>query len=477
MDERDSYCFDYVFRYSNDYFSQNSVMMHIPWHIPVPCRPTYVEEVLGFTYTDAPICLSYSCYGDLGKLNLVCVFNVVVDTFTIWKVCKVRSAQGNTKFQKKEIDFLKQSFSQAIYLMIAIPLWFILPMYSNSVLTQFLLGLLFRPIIHSFDGVLTLYCNVDIRKSLARKFKRQTNSAHNSVLVGGKSSTRVALAGAICNGLIVIAVSTNKSLNHSFSMLTGNQALFNSFCSLTFLLYMAPMLILDSEFLKSNSQHAGFFLLLAYDVSIQTHALITINRFCAVFFPMTYKNIFSCKLTKVVMMLSFSISLVQVSIFFQFLGCKFVYNDTKISFLYSDLQICTDYFYIFDLGKIMTLCTFNVVVDCITIWKVRKIRSAQGSSKFQKKEIDFLKQSFGQAMYLFTFIPVFMIAPFFVSSKAILFILGTLAWSNTQFIDGVLALYFNIEIRKCLSNQYITQSSNVNSSVFMVGGKSSTRIQ
>ncbi|CAO4380257.1 unnamed protein product [Caenorhabditis nigoni] len=62
----------------------------------------------------------------------------------------------------------------------------------------------------------------------------------------GMTLIPVALAGAICNGLIVIAVSTNKSLNHSFSMLTGNQALFNAFCSFAFLLYMAPMMIMSA---------------------------------------------------------------------------------------------------------------------------------------------------------------------------------------------------------------------------------------
>ncbi|EFP06868.1 hypothetical protein CRE_11232 [Caenorhabditis remanei] len=95
----------------------------------------------------------------MGKLSSMCVFNVVVDTVTIWKVRRIRSAQGMKKFQKKEIDFLKQSFGQAIYLIICIPSLYIIPMFTTNRISVFIMGSLFWPSIHTFDGVLTLYFN------------------------------------------------------------------------------------------------------------------------------------------------------------------------------------------------------------------------------------------------------------------------------------------------------------------------------
>uniref|UniRef100_A0A1I7U6T0 7TM_GPCR_Srx domain-containing protein n=2 Tax=Caenorhabditis tropicalis TaxID=1561998 RepID=A0A1I7U6T0_9PELO len=121
----------------------------------------------------------------------MCIFNVIVDSITIWKVRKVRSSQGKTKFQKKEIDFLKQSFGQAFFLLIAVPSYYFIPLYLSNPLSLFVMGTLFWPSIHSFDGVLTLYFNMEIRKTIKRKFGRGTVSVNNSVIIGGKSSTRM----------------------------------------------------------------------------------------------------------------------------------------------------------------------------------------------------------------------------------------------------------------------------------------------
>ncbi|EFP06800.1 hypothetical protein CRE_11233 [Caenorhabditis remanei] len=98
--------------------------------------------------------------------------------------------------------------------------------------------------------------------------------------------------GIVCNWLVVIAISGNRSLNHSFSLLTATQAAANGVFSVLYLVYVAPMMILDLKVLKDCSQHVGFLLIICYDISIQTHVLITVNRFCAVFLPVVYKNLF-----------------------------------------------------------------------------------------------------------------------------------------------------------------------------------------
>lgn len=44
--------------------------------------------------------------------------------------------------------------------------------------------------------------------------------------------------------------------------------------------------------MKNNSHLIGFVILICYDGAMQAHALITVNRFFAVFYPILYKNVF-----------------------------------------------------------------------------------------------------------------------------------------------------------------------------------------
>ncbi|KAF1750276.1 hypothetical protein GCK72_016823 [Caenorhabditis remanei] len=162
------------------------------------------------------------------------------------------------------------------------------------------------------------------------------------------------------------------------------------------------------------------------------------------------------------MLFSFLISFTQLTIFFQILPCRLYYNDQSIGFYLTDLPICWDYSLYLDMGKLMTICTFNLV----TIWKVRRIQSARGKTAFQKKEIDFLKQSFGQALYLSLCIPAYYITPLFASSEIVLFMVGIFFGATIHMFDGLLTLYFNVEIRKSLTKKY--KSSANNSSVQIV---------
>ncbi|KAF1750274.1 hypothetical protein GCK72_016821 [Caenorhabditis remanei] len=246
--------------------------------------------------------------------------------------------------------------------------------------------------------------------------------------------------GIVCNWLVVIAISGNRSLNHSFSLLTATQAAANGVFSVLYLGYVAPMMILDLKVLKDNSEHVGFLLIICYDISIQTHVLITVNRFCAVFLPVVYKNLFNPTETLSQTATDFTTSDdvgSKAKLKHARVPCRAYYNDDWLGFGYTDLEICADYNTFGDMGKLSSMCVFNVVVDTVTIWKVRRIRSAQGMKKFQKKEIDFLKQSFGQAIYLIICIPALYIIPMFTTSRISLFIMGSLFWPTIHTFDDV----------------------------------------
>ncbi|KAF1750527.1 hypothetical protein GCK72_017077 [Caenorhabditis remanei] len=269
----------------------------------------------------------------------------------------------------------------------------------------------------------------------------------------GLTLVPVTLFGVTCNGLVVLAILTNRTLKDSFVILTGNQAIFYWIFGMVYAIYIIPMLVFDSKFMMEKSHYAGYLLLMCYDVGVQAHFLVTVNRFCAVFMPMVYRSLFSAKLTKLEVFTSFLISFTTLTIFFQFLPCRCYYGEEDLSFIFNDYPICWDYDAI-DAIKVCSMCLFNVIVDTITIWKVRKIRSSQTTTKFQKKEIDYLQQSFVQALFIFISIPAIYIVPFFTTTPLASFIMKTLFWGSIHAVDGALTLYFNAEIRKSLAKQF-----------------------
>ncbi|KAF1750280.1 hypothetical protein GCK72_016827 [Caenorhabditis remanei] len=135
------------------------------------CHNTFNEKYMVFVNNGIDICKKFTIYGTVWKIYLMCILKVIFDTITISKVRKIRSRQGEAKFQKKEIDFLKQSLGQAIYLVIAIACQYIVPKLTTNSVAMFIFISLNWPMIHIVDGVLTLYFNGEIRKCLTMNRK------------------------------------------------------------------------------------------------------------------------------------------------------------------------------------------------------------------------------------------------------------------------------------------------------------------
>ncbi|CCD83397.1 G-protein coupled receptors family 1 profile domain-containing protein [Caenorhabditis elegans] len=284
----------------------------------------------------------------------------------------------------------------------------------------------------------------------------------------------VNMIGIVTNWLVVTAIILNKTVNHSFSLLTSNQAIFNGVFSVVYLVYVVPMIFFDSSFMKLNVHHVAFILLICYDASIHAHAIITINRFCAVFLPIAYKTLLSSTRTKVIIAFSFILSLAFLTILFQIYPCQMYYNK-ELGLVYTDLPICMTYSKYGDIGKLISFSIFNVIIDTITVWKVRKVRSQHGKHKFTNKEIDFLKQSFSQAIYLLVTTSCFVIIPMYITNPVAELIMGTFFWPTIHALDGAITLYFNTEIQRSLlkycsktsvaSMNYITKNGGMSHAI------------
>ncbi|GMT14284.1 hypothetical protein PFISCL1PPCAC_5581, partial [Pristionchus fissidentatus] len=125
----------------------------------------------------------------------------------------------------------------------------------------------------------------------------------------------MALIGLSCNLGVVFFLNSMPSLNNSFGSLTLSQAIIDSIHQSLFLFYFAPCIYFRSERLYSLSEQFGFTILTAYQICCFSHVCISINRFVAVFFPLTYKILFSKWNTRV-MILSYWIIGIAIMTFF-----------------------------------------------------------------------------------------------------------------------------------------------------------------
>ena len=79
---------------------------------------------------------------------------------------------------------------------------------------------------------------------------------------------------------------------YCFHALRGSDAIFVSKMGFFFSLNSYDFKFSDIDWMKENSRFSGTIILIAYDIGIWSHFIISINRMCAIFFPLTYNCIF-----------------------------------------------------------------------------------------------------------------------------------------------------------------------------------------
>ncbi|CAI2353238.1 unnamed protein product [Caenorhabditis sp. 36 PRJEB53466] len=250
----------------------------------------------------------------------------------------------------------------------------------------------------------------------------------------------VALLGFAFNLAIFIVAFRSKSLSQSFAVLVATMAAADGIVCGLFLFYACPMIVLNLTLLKENSHHCGFVLMLAYDLSINIHVVIVVNRFLAVFTPITYKKVFGTQTTKLIVFLTAALTFAIIGTFFQIFGCQLYYDTEYWMFFFSYTKICV--WYATNLGdrKMFASAVLTMVLNAIIIVKLhrsrKKVNHGQMSVGYRKKELDFLKQTIGQGTYLFVFSIIFLYVSSLTSNKILGFIIGSDIWCSLHTLDG-----------------------------------------
>ncbi|CAL2045560.1 unnamed protein product [Caenorhabditis brenneri] len=261
----------------------------------------------------------------------------------------------------------------------------------------------------------------------------------------------------IFNWAVTVIILRDKTLSSPFMILTLVKSLCDAIYLTVYFVYITPMIVLANKFLIHNSNHAGYVLIVFYEISIHTHFLMSINRFTAVFFPFSYKSTFSTRATSfyLVVISIFSFSMMTTVIYG--LGCKLEYDPTTwVSFYDVTIPICAWYAYYADFLKNLVVVFSDAFIDIITLLKVQKMRKqfrdGKRTENYTKKETDFLKQTLGQGICYLMGYASYLMVPEMNSNKYVAFFMSLVSWCLIAMIDGLFTIVYNSEIRKKIGN-------------------------
>ncbi|PIC27824.1 hypothetical protein B9Z55_019957 [Caenorhabditis nigoni] len=274
--------------------------------------------------------------------------------------------------------------------------------------------------------------------------------------------------GIVSNSLVFIATRKMSSMNSSFGVITKNQVTCNFIVSSVYLFYISPLQISNIKLMLDYSHFIGVFDITVYENSNLSHFLIASNRFCAVFLPFYYDNVFTIFSTKVYRNVIWVTATVWCIVFYEVVECHLAYNVEAWSLVFLDTEVGAKVTWYTD----FTLNTFFVVLtfttNLLTAFKAgrnsRMMTNAAGlqTSKLQKqRELNFLKQTFFTGLsVLFGHVAYYLIAPF-VSNSVLMFCFGSL-YVFMHCVEGAIILASNPEMRSVLKPRKTSPSTSAN---------------
>ncbi|CAO4380255.1 unnamed protein product [Caenorhabditis nigoni] len=270
----------------------------------------------------------------------------------------------------------------------------------------------------------------------------------------GLSLIPPSIFGFISNWTIVIIVIRYRNLHRSFAILTATLAFLYAICSTFDMFFVSPMIILNLQFLKEYSAICGSYWVLAYDATSQFHVVVSINRFIAVFAPLSYNTYFNPRTTKILIALLLVLSTTVVSVYIFGAECSFSFNDDRWAFLITDSEKCDILGWAMLWGKGLTLSVIDVILHIVTFirifWMKRSKNASRNSRSYSLQETYFLKQTFGQTVFMSIEIVAYIFPAEKMQKDYIAFLCSSFLWCTIHAAEGVITLIYNSEIRRKL---------------------------
>ncbi|VDO68128.1 unnamed protein product [Heligmosomoides polygyrus] len=103
----------------------------------------------------------------------------------------------------------------------------------------------------------------------------------------------ISFLGMAISWFAVVLIRRLRSMANPFGHMIGSQAIAEATHLTLIAVYYCPMVFFDIEFLKRYSHYCGVLLIVFFEIALYSHVIISINRFCAIYYPLHYGKIFS----------------------------------------------------------------------------------------------------------------------------------------------------------------------------------------
>ncbi|CAP36498.1 Protein CBG19209 [Caenorhabditis briggsae] len=263
------------------------------------------------------------------------------------------------------------------------------------------------------------------------------------------------LFGCFTNWSVVFFSSSVPTLRSSFGILSAHGAFATAIYCTIAVVWITPMMLLEVDWLYKKSHHAGFVLYLCYDLATETHLLICLNRFCAVWFPHKYPIIFNNSYTYTMLVFLWIVCLLICVTVFPLSGCQMYYERSIFTLIYTLTPECQYLTFIADFQLHMVVVVIMIVFNLITFYQFRRQNRAvsitlnhASSQRKAKSEKNFLMQTFIQESAYATALLSYFLLVTIIENELLRFIIILLPWYFVHAFEGMVTILCNPELKK-----------------------------
>ncbi|EYB95891.1 hypothetical protein Y032_0155g3074 [Ancylostoma ceylanicum] len=293
----------------------------------------------------------------------------------------------------------------------------------------------------------------------------------------------ISFIGTVANFIVATSTQRLPSMRNAFGLLMTSQSSGEAVLCAIFAFYYSPMVFFNIQAMEPFSRRFGIVLLMCYDICIFSHLFIALNRMFAICFPWSYEKYFSHTNTKILIVISWSVSIVRCLISYGFFDCDFVYDGSIWVYVFTRTKDCTFISLYLDFYKDLSVVVVIAAVDMITVIRVhvtsmqlRKTGQCETDER-RKREINFLKQAVLQGMVFVVELYTYFHLAWQVHDRWAVWLLTTVAWNLVHCTDALIIIGLNGEYRKLISSptrifrsRSIVHNSSTNAAVRGGGG-------
>ncbi|XGW25887.1 hypothetical protein V3C99_006915 [Haemonchus contortus] len=271
----------------------------------------------------------------------------------------------------------------------------------------------------------------------------------------------ISFNGVLCNCFVFVTIRRIPRMANSFGRISAGIAAVEVVTLALFVLYFTPMVFFNIEVLKKESYYCGAFLLGCFQYNVYSHVLLSLNRFCAIYFPLYYGKIFTQKATTIVIILMCLISVFPILFLYLLGSCRFEYFDDYWRFGFAYRETCRTIPFPTNVEAFGTSTLIIAFLDFAAIYRVRVYNKEFGSCHLSKywssrrkhDEVNFLKQASSRALLFAMGIIVYYFLPYYFTSRWVKFLFGPVNWVSVLTADGLITIIYSRDLRPAFKNQ------------------------